>query len=168
MNIFYLSSNPVIAANYHCDKHVVKMILESAQMLSTAWRCQKEAEQDFFSQKLDELGVYKIAHKNHPSCIWARESGPNYKWLYSLYCNLCIEYRVRYEKTHASEKLLGFLANIPKKIDGVGEFTPPPQCMPDQYKQDDTVGAYRAFYIGEKSGFARWNYSKKPEWMENN
>ena len=167
MNIFYLSTNPVIAANYHCDKHVVKMILESAQMLSTAWRCQWHDDTAVYHSDLDFMGVYKAAHANHPSCVWARKTGPNYKWLYSLFCSLCDEYRKRYGKTHASEKLLAFLANIPKEIDGVGEFTPPPQCMPDEHKRDDTVEAYRAYYIGEKSRFAKWEKSNnQPLWMK--
>ena len=72
MNIFYLDSDPYVAAKMHCDKHVVKMILESAQMLSTAHRV---LDGDEYA---DERGLYKMAHKNHPSTIWVRTSTDNY------------------------------------------------------------------------------------------
>jgi hypothetical protein len=93
MNIFYLDRDPVIAAQMMCDKHVVKMILESAQMLSTAHRV---LDGDEYANK---MGLYKLAHKNHPSTIWVRTSSENYRWLFNHYDALMQEYTYRYDKT---------------------------------------------------------------------
>ena len=95
MNIFYLDSRPHVAAKDHCDKHVVKMILESAQMLCTAHRELDGDVPDVF---------YKSTHKNHPSTIWARSKAGNYRWLYDLFVSLCDEYTYRYGKVHLSDK----------------------------------------------------------------
>ena len=99
MNIFYLDRHPIKAAQMMCDKHVVKMILESAQILSTAHRV---LDGDDYA---DQYGLYKIAHKNHPSTIWARSGGLNYLWLYDHMRGLMQEYTYRYGKIHATERL---------------------------------------------------------------
>ena len=104
MNIFYLDRSPSIAAEMACDKHVVKMILESAQLLSTAHRV---IDGDEYA---DKVGLYKMAHKNHPSTIWTRTSTENYMWLNRYFGALCREYTYRYGKHHASERLAGPLA----------------------------------------------------------
>jgi len=83
MNIFYLDHNPVLCAQYHCDAHVVKMILESAQLLSTAHRETDSPYADF---------CYKSTHKNHPSAIWVRESTDHYSWLFELFKELSNEF----------------------------------------------------------------------------
>ena len=158
MNIFYLDSDPYVAAKMHCDKHVVKMILESAQMLSTAHRV---LDGDEYA---DERGLYKMAHKNHPSTIWVRTSTDNYMWLNRLFGALCKEYTYRYGKHHASERLLVPLAKAPNGLDFNG-FTNPPQCMPEVCKGEDTVLAYQNYYIIEKSGFARWTKREIPTWF---
>ena len=158
MNIFYLDRSPSIAAEMHCDKHVVKMILESAQMLSTAHRV---IDGDEYA---DEVGLYKMAHKNHPSTIWTRTSTENYMWLNRLFGALCREYTYRYGKHHASERLLSPLAHVPNGLTYSG-FTDPPQCMPEECKGDDTVLAYQKYYIVEKSDFARWKSRAIPEWF---
>ena len=106
MNIFYLDRDPVVAAKMHCDKHVVKMILESAQMLSTAHRV---LDGDEYA---DERGLYKMAHKNHPSTIWVRTSTDNYMWLNRLFGALCKEYTYRYNKQHSSQKHILYLQSI--------------------------------------------------------
>ena len=155
MNIFYLDKNPQSAAAMHCDKHCVKMILEYAQMLSTAHRV------------LDGENVhpdlYKIAHKNHPSTIWTRSSKQHYQWLFRLFRKLNIEYGIRYGKIHKSwEKLNRYLEFVPKNIKDKG-WVDPPQCMPDHCKKPDTVDAYRNYYLVEKASFATWK-TKQPKW----
>ena len=158
MNIFYLDRDPVIAAQMSCDKHVVKMILESAQMLSTAHRV---LDGDEYA---DENGLYKKAHVNHPSSIWVRCSYQQYKWLYDHMVALMEEYTHRYGKHHATERLKVPLSEYPKAI-SVGDFTEPPQCMPEVCKGEDTVLAYQNYYIIEKSGFARWTKRETPAWF---
>ncbi len=166
MNIFYLSKHPSIAAAYHCDKHVIKMILESAQMLSTAHRVLEQ--QQSYIDLYDLYGVYKKSHENHPSSIWVRQSEENYKWLFDLMCNLLSEYRDRYQKIHACERLTCVLKTVPRALVGIGTFTNPPQCMPDQYKQKNTVLAYREYYNKEKK-FAKWEKKDNtPLWFNEN
>ena len=155
MNAFYLDEDIYVNASYHCDKHVVKMILEYAQLLSTAHHIH---ESDIAHM------VYRKTHYNHPSAIWARANGMNYAYLYYLFKALCSEYTTRYGKVHKTWTKLGLLlAKIPDKME-LGEFYPPPQCMPDQYKQPDTVKAYRAYYLGDKQSFAKWKYTTEPYW----
>ena len=166
MNIFYLHRDPIIAARFQCDKHVVKMILESAQMLSTAHRvCDGDTWADL-------VGLYKTVHKNHPSTLWARANAMNYMWLYQHMTGLMNEYTYRYEKTHATERLLKPLNRLPVTLtethDKVKTFTPPPQCVPEECKREDTVEAYREYYIKEKSHFAKWKKREVPEWFEVN
>ena len=162
MNIFRLHDDPEIAAHMHCDKHVVKMILETAQMLSTAWRM---TEND--SKYANEHGMYKSAHKNHPSTVWVRHGILNYVWTNRLFEHLCKEYTHRYGKHHASERLLqAFTNDVPYETTIVKSPLPFPQCMPDQYKvEGDAVTAYRNYYQGEKAYFAQWNKGRDiPEW----
>ena len=160
MNIFYLDRNPKIAAQMHCDKHVVKMILESAQMLSTAHRVLDGDEH------ANNAGMYKMAHKNHPSTIWVRANSKNYEWLWEHMEALMKEYTHRYGKHHATERLIHYLWEFPKNIShGDGGFTDPPQCMPDHSKGDDAVSAYQTYYILEKSDFATWKRRDMPEWF---
>ena len=168
MNIFYLDPRPDTAAEMHCDKHVVKMILEYAQLLSTAHRV---LDGDDVHPDL-----YKIAHKNHPSTIWTRSSKQHYDWLFRLFRMLSAEYSIRYGlisdtndtfKVHKSwDKLGKILETAPKNIEDNG-WKDPPQCMPDSCKDDDVVTAYRNYYIQEKKSFAKWNYTREPEWMLN-
>ncbi len=158
MNIFYLSQDPVDAARQQCDKHVVKMILETAQLLSTAHR---ELDGDDWA---DGVGLYKRTHKNHPSAIWVRASHYHYQWTFYHFRALCEEYTRRYGKVHATERLMNQLSIIPRLID-ITPFVAPPQCMPDEYKQSDTVDAYRAYYIGDKAYMAKWAHSEAPAWF---
>lgn len=155
MNIFYLHENPVTAARYHCDKHVVKMILEYAQLLSTAHHI---LDGDDAPE-----GIYKCTHKNHPSAVWVRQSKDNYMWTFDLLNWLLTEYTERYNKIHKTSRLIPELVQPPVNIPDTG-FTQPPQCMPDEYKCDDAVEAYRNYYIGDKASFAVWKYSAPPMW----
>lgn len=152
MNIFYLHSDPQTCAAYHCDKHVVKMILETTQLLSTThWETGGE-------------GPYKSTHKNHPSALWVRESVDHYNWLCELGLALCQEYTARYGKTHKCEEHLLKLNRHTPELPSIG-WTEPPRCMPDLYKQKDTQESYRAYYIGDKSSFARWKNGNVPKWF---
>ena len=143
MNIFYLHSDPVKAAQIQYNKHVVKMILESAQMLCTAHHLLDPCNSDDIP--------YKIAHKNHPSTIWVRQSAPHYLWLYHHMIALGEEYTKRYGKQHLTiTKCKDVLARYPGGIFNVG-FSEPPQCMPDQYKVPGcSITAYWNYYEGEK------------------
>ena len=161
MNIFYLHPDPVVAAQMQCDKHVVKMILETAQLLSTAHReLDHKNEPDKF---------YKATHKNHPSAKWVRESAANYAWAYKHFVALCDEYTHRYGKVHATDrKMRGLLSAPPENIQHGFWFREPPQCMPDEYKQADTVEAYRAYYQSpDKQRFAAWTKTRPaPGWYK--
>ena len=158
MNIFYLDNDPENAARYQCDKHVVKMILETAQLLCTAHRLLDGVE------VLGNEPLYKATHQNHPSSIWVRESSGNYEWLYKHFAFLLDEYTERYSKIHKTSRLLGVLKNLPENIPNAG-MKVPPQCMPDEYRNSDTVEAYRNYYIGEKSYMATWKRNK-PKWWK--
>lgn len=177
MNIFYLAEDPKVCAQDHCDKHVVKMILEYAQLLSTAHRVLDGKETKVLSNSgkrmvsnwvLDDSSdavLYKVAHVSHPSNIWTRASGHHYIWLWRLWHNLCLEYTERYNKTHISwKKLRTYLSIPPQNIQDNG-FTPPPQCMPDECKKNDTVQAYRDFYMAHKREFATWK-TQVPSWFK--
>ena len=158
MNIFYLHEDAKIAAQWHCDKHVVKMIVETAQLLSTAHRVLDG------DKRADDLGIYKAAYQNHPSAVWVRESVGNYDWATSLLIALLEEYTKRYGKTHKTQAVGEALrANRPHGI-ASGDVSEPPQCMPDEYKGPSAVDAYRLYYIGDKARFARWRHGNQPDW----
>jgi hypothetical protein len=161
MNIFVLSLDPKEAAQYHCDKHVVKMILETAQLLCTTHRV---VDGDARS---DELGFYRPTHKNHPCSVWLRQSSANYAWALSLLQNLLTEYTNRYSKIHKVERsgLFKSLCVQPFNI-ATGELSAFPQAMPDQYRCIDPVVAYREYYKGEKVRFAKWKLGDIPAWFK--
>ena len=175
MNIFYLDKNPKVAARMHNNKHVVKMILETAQLLSTAHRV-LDGEQyidtssgrrikrwKLTSDKEDFL--YKATHINHPSAVWVRESKENYEWTFNLFNALMLEYTYRYGKHHKCEFLRYHLIDLPKNI-SYDKFTEPPQAMPEYCKiPGDSVQAYRTYYILEKSSLAQYTRRNKPEWL---
>ena len=160
MNIFYLDRDPVVAAQLMCDKHVVKMILESAQILSTAHRAIDGDD------RANEAGFYKMTHKNHPSTKWVRASKKNYEWLWNHFDALLKEYTHRYSQHHATERLRNILFMPPLNIDVDAPFTDPPQCMPDVCKGGDVVSAYQTYYILEKSSFAAWKRRGAPLWWK--
>jgi len=153
MNIFVLDTNPKTCAVYHNDKHVVKMILETAQLLSGVhWVNGSEAP-------------YKLSHKNHPCAIWARECYENYVWLCDLGMELCAEYTYRYGKRHKSQEIIEWcLLNVPN-IQEKGNITPFALAMPDECKVGDAVASYRAYYMVEKRGFAVWKNREVPQWF---
>ena len=148
MNIFYLHQDPEIAAIYQYNKHVVKMILESAQMLCTAHHHYGNGDKV----------PYKKAHYNHPSTVWVRKNAYNYMWLYRHMLQLGKEYYVRYGgKEHLTiKKCFDPLFRLPPGIPIPKPLThtQPPQCMPDEYKDKCSIQAYWNYYIAEKSAIA--------------
>lgn len=175
MNIFYLDSDPKKAAQSHNDRHVVKMILESAQLLSTAHRMldgkevrvlskngRKIKHWKLFDEREDIL--YKATHHNHPCAVWARNSADNYLWLYNLFLWLCFEYKYRYGKDHLCwTKLRVALSNVPNNIARLG-FTEPAQAMPHTYRAANPVKAYKNYYLHEKKHLAKWTKRPRPKW----
>lgn len=180
MNIFYLHNDPVICAQMHNDKHCIKMILESAQLLSTAHRILDGVETVGLSQsgrnkKIWQLSddrdfvLYSATHINHPSAIWVRQSKDNYKWLFSLFCALIDEYAYRYGKKHKCSDLIFWLSRIPDNSPDV-KFTEPTPAMPDDVKvKGDSVASYRNYYIKNKQHLSTWSGKIKsrpiPEWF---
>jgi hypothetical protein len=157
MNIFFLDENPKLSAQYHVDKHVVKMILETAQLLCGVHHSINTSS---------TLQVpYKLSHKNHPCAIWARESLSNYLYLCELGLELGKEYTYRYGKKHKSIEVIEWcIVNKPNIID-IG-FTKPAMAMPDEFKVDSVVKSYRNYYMGAKSDLASWKNREKPFWFE--
>lgn len=152
MNIFVLHTHPKVCAQFHCDRHVVKMILETAQLLSNV--------------APPQLCLYKQTHMNHPCSKWARESFENFLWLYELGTELGIEYTHRYGKYHKSVEVM----HLARRFTEPGSFkttgrTPFALCMPDKYKTDDPVASYRNYYIGEKKRFAKYTKRTVPHWL---
>jgi len=157
MNIFFFDKDPVKCAEQLCDKHVVKMTTETVQIISTAY---------FILS--GQRGVYKPTHKHHPCVIWATKSEDNFNWLLSYAVSLGGQYTKRYSRQHlAITKLSEWIPQIPINSLKFSElaWSNPPQCMPEQYKQPDTIQAYRNYYTGEKLRFAFWDYSNKPTWV---
>jgi hypothetical protein len=177
MNIFYLHNDPKVCAEMHLDKHVVKMILEYCQLLSTAHRVIDGTQVSALSKtgrKVTrwllnderESVIYSATHINHPSAVWVRQSNKNYDWLYSLLQELMREYTHRYGKIHACSKLGHMLAALPNKIP-LRPFTEPTPAMPDEYKViGDSVISYRNYYIHDKVRIAKWTKRNMPQWFE--
>lgn len=158
MNIFVLDEDVKKCAVYHNDKHVVKMILETAQLLCGVHH--------MTNQETEQV-PYRLSHKNHPCSIWARENMSNYLWLCELGLELCKEYTHRYEKRHKSQDVIEWcLINKPNLPEH--SFTNPPKAMPDEYKVEDVVQSYRNYYIGEKASFSKWKKRSIPSWFLNN
>lgn len=181
MNIFYLSHDPVEAAQFQCNAHVPKMIVETAQMLSTAHRvldgklviAKSKSNRNIKYWELDdsrEPVLYKPTHVNHPSAVWIRETVDNYEWAYKHFMGLCNEFRHRYGKIHLSElKLASMLAVTPNKLNQKG-LTNVPLAMgsnPECIDKSDPVGSYRKFYQTKQERFKMvWTKRPVPEWFE--
>ena len=150
MNIFFLNLDPKLCAQMHLDKHVIKMILETAQMLCSTWHI-IDPEHIIFNPP------YKLAHKNHPCTKWVRKSKQNYLWLCELGKELCFEYTYRYGKIHKSQEIIYNLSHNVPPIPDLG-FTTPAQAMPDMYKgrPEDYIGAYQQYYFFEKMHIHSW------------
>lgn len=176
MNIFYLDNDTEKCAEYHVDKHVVKMILEYCQLLSTAHRLLDGVQEPGISKTgrnvkryrlMDarDQKVYQATHINHPSAVWARASEENYLWLADLLNKLSKEYTRRYGKIHKCESdgLIALLQQAPRGIAN-SKFTQPTPAMPDEYKSDDSIESYRTYYIRDKYRMASWKTRDIPVW----
>jgi len=179
VNIFVLDENPKIAAQMMCDKHVVKMIVESGQMLSTVWRVLDGTQYIELSAnnrrikrwKLPytsfEKLLYKASFVGHPCTQWAMKNDKNYYWLVNHALELCKEYTRRYGKMHKAEDMITqMLYRKPRNIKNANSITPFAQAMPDEYKNESAVEAYRAYYLGEKTYFAEWKNTETPSWYK--
>jgi hypothetical protein len=151
MNIFALSPNPYRCAVYHNNKHNVKQIVEHCQMLSTACRLSGQ-----------DVG-YKITHQNHPNSIWTRESLSNWRWLKEMTQHLNEEWRYRYDhkRNHKSYEMMMTLPEPDIEDHGLTPFA---QAMPDIYKSEDSIQAYRNYYRGDKRHLAEWKKRDIPHW----
>ena len=154
MNIFCLDPDPVLAARMQCDAHVVKMVLESAQLLSVARHAHGQP------------APYKPTHAKHPCALWAGVGRDNYAWLHAHLVALSDEYTHRYGRTHATAQHLDALADASFLPTG---GTPHAQAMPDQFKHSDPVVAYRAYYRHKAQTLPRFRYTARnpPEWLNN-
>ena len=182
MNLFVLSKDPVEAAQLQCDKHVVKMIVESAQMLSTVHRMldgvleKRKSKSGKTTVKYWQLPderentFYKAVHMHHPCTVWTAQSNNNYTWHWVHFAALCDEYKYRYGKVHGTDKLLReALRDLPKNIP-VGYLTQQPLAMkanPECMDPNDVVGSYRKFYQTKQHRFKMaWTKRDIPEWFE--
>jgi hypothetical protein len=186
MNIFVLDLDPAKAAKFHCDKHVVKMILESGQMLCTAhWthglRSLKKELSDFKRVRdakafaLNNLSSelippWTLTHAKHPCSVWTAETQGNYDWHLDLMRELLNEYTNRYKKNHKSEAVWKWLnSKKPLTLEYYNPMTEHPQCMPDECKVlGDPVSAYRNYYRMHKYSMAKWKWSSAPAWWLHN
>lgn len=153
MNIFILDRDITRCSQYHCDQHVIKMTLESVQILSTV------------AHKKGYATTYRPTHRNHPCVLWAEGSYDNFLWLRRLALALNDEYRYRFDRQqdHASIAILAELDPVTFESVGLTEFV---QAMPERYRvPGDPVQAYRRFYAGEKLDFARWTKRPSPSWL---
>ena len=153
MNIFVLSEDVKEAAEWHVDRHVVKMPLETAQMLCTALSINGHSDVE-----------YKPAFFKHPCTVWAAATRANFEWLCNLGIELCSEYAYRYEREHASEKVIRNCYRKYYKVPA-GAFTSFAQAMPIEYRDECAVKAYRMYYVKDKGHLAFWKKRDKPCWF---
>ena len=164
MNIFVLDECPVISAQMQCDKHIVKMPLETAQMLCSVWHRHGQGDKV----------PYREVHKNHPCTLWTGDNAGNYSWLWKHGMELCFEYTRRYNKIHKCQQVIMDLEvyQCPFAFPITDCSTPHPQCMPDKYKSTElrihsnAVRAYRRYYVNDKKDIAKWEKSRPmPKWF---
>lgn len=182
MNVFILDKDPIVSAQLQCDKHIVKMIVESAQMLSTAHRMLdgdlerrpsksgKTIVKYWRMPDWRENTLYKAVHMYHPCSVWTMKSNNNYNWHWIHFAALCDEYKYRYEKVHATDtQLRSVLKALPENIP-VGPMTPQPLAMtsnPECMDPNNIVESYRKFYQTKQHRFKMaWTKREVPEWFE--
>jgi len=180
MNIFYLDKCPKQCAEWMVNRHVVKMILETAQLLCTAHRVLdgtmyydktktgRRVKRWRLSDPMMESTLYKATHVNHPSTVWCRENNENYLWLYEHFVQLLSEYKYRYNKNHKCEMFIDVLKQVPKNIKQEAFFDPP-SAMDNEYKiGSDSIVNYRNYYIYGKARMHSWKKRSPPEWITRN
>ena len=165
MNIFVLDKDPVAAAEMQCDKHIVKMPLETAQMMASAMRRQGATDIDM---PLNKSGMpYGNAHPHHPCTLWAGELRSNFRWLAKHGLALCAEYTTRYGKVHACQQAILHMTRFEEYFPGKGSVRHSPfaQAMPDEFKMPNAIDAYRRYYLTDKAKIAKWNRGRPaPDW----
>ena len=182
MNIFILDESPVKAAQFQCDKHCSKMILESAQMLSTAHRLLdgrmrlgksktgRASKSWFLDDEVREHTLYKAVHINHPCTVWTMESSANYHWHYQHYAALHDEFVYRYGKTHRSfVELAHILKNAPDNIPyaPMTLFKLAMKANPECMYPNDPVLSYRKYYQTKQERFKMvWTKRDVPDWFK--
>lgn len=161
MNIFLLDTDLESSVKSLCDQHVVKMTLETAQILSTA----------AFSLKLPRTSwQYQPTHINHPCCIWAGESIVNFNWLSNYGQAISQEFSYRFNKIHGSQLTLDNLHRLVTKTNQPESFALAikPAHRTAIYKPrlplDLAVIEYRNYYLRDKIDFARWSNNRLPPW----
>lgn len=152
MNIFVFHKSPRDCARAHGDRHVVKMVLETAQILCTV------------NHLKDNPAPYRKTHTKHPCVLWVLESRANYRWLIELGLSLAAEYTHRYDRRHKSQDVIEWCRDHEPDLPDC-PMTPFVQCMPDHYRSDDTVASYRRYFIGEKSHLGQWTRRDAPTWF---
>ena len=158
MNRFIIANTPQEIAQALCDKHVVKMPLEEAQMLCTVVR---QANPEF----ADDHDLYRVAHAKHPCTLWAGQTRTNYMFAFRLWNHMCVEYTYRYGRVHETDKKLRVLLDqLPRNIE-LGSWREPPQCMPDDVKTEKSIDAYHKYYQVYKKDFAKWTDRPIPNFM---
>ena len=164
------------------DRHVVKMILETAQLLSTAHRV-LDGKEIIIEGWTDEFGtrhrkkkllvlddhrdsiLYRATHINHPSAVWCRQSVENYNWLVDHLFALGDEYTYRYGKKHLTIEKLGYMIQSPPFNLKAWDWTPMPSCMDKQYIiSDDPIINYRHYYVNGKSRLKKYTKRRPPAW----
>jgi hypothetical protein len=168
MNIFFLHPNPRRCARWHCNKHVVKMLLESCQLLYTAHWASGSDVTEAPKNKAGQNG-YKPTHRHHPCAKWVQQSAENYRWLCRLATELAREYKHRYTKVHACEAHVAWLStHVPEALAVDVGFTEPPAAMPAEFKvAGSVVASYRRFYVGSKGdkGILEYKGRHVPHWI---
>jgi hypothetical protein len=152
------------------------MILEYAQLLSTSHRVldgteilttsrsDRKVKRWILPDEREEI-FYEATHIQHPSAIWTRQSDENYIFLWQLFRCLLEEYTFRYEKIHATNRLLMPLKILPNRI-LAKKFIEPTLAMPEQYKiTNDAITSYRNYYLGEKTRMFSWKKRETPDWI---
>jgi hypothetical protein len=177
MNIFYLSAYPDQCAEMHNNSHCSKMIIEYAQLMSTAHRVldgieyygrtknNRKIKRWKLNSELEYI-LYKASHINHPSGIWVRQSRKNYLWLYELWTELNKEFMYRYDhdRSHESFRKLKEALYRPPMNMPYGKWTEPTPAMPDDVKNESSLVSYRNYYIKYKQHLAKWKKREEPHW----
>ena len=165
MNIFVLDENPITAAQCMDDVRVPKMCVESAQMMASALRRHGATDEQMPLTKAGK--PYKGGYKHHPCTVWAGDSRANFQWLAQHALALCLEYSMRFGKQHACHEPIGIMYALHGIIPH-DELTTFAQAMPDEYKDDDVVKAYRSYYKSKQNskGGVRYVHTDVPTWWE--
>ena len=163
MNRFLINYSPELCARDLCDKHVVKMPLEEAQMLCTTVRLHAP-------EYAEEVGLYRAVHQKHPCTIWAGQTRANYLYSLDMFREMCREYTHRYSKVHASWRLYDALVDAAQYVPD-GGITPHPECFSEHTDLKSgrpwPIQSYRQFYQTKQHRFKMvWTKRDVPDWFE--